>query len=45
MSPTPEPDVVEADETAAPVVMLYTAAVVAWLVALLAWVFWFRGYA
>jgi hypothetical protein len=45
VNPPPEPDVVEADETAAPAVMLSTAAVVAWLVAFLAWVFWFRGYA
>ncbi|HJZ56869.1 MAG TPA: hypothetical protein VKE74_18010 [Gemmataceae bacterium] len=36
---------IEADETAAPFVFAYIAAVVASLVLLLAWVFWFRGYA
>ena len=39
------PDVLESDETAAPFVFLYTAGAIAWLVAVLAWVFWFRGYA
>lgn len=35
----------EADEATAPLVIAYTLGVVAALAALLAWVFWFRGYA
>jgi hypothetical protein len=35
----------EADETAAPVVIAYTLGVVAAIAGLIAWVFWFRGYA
>ena len=38
-------DPVEPDQTAAPLVMLYTLGVVGWLAAVLLWVFWFRGYA
>lgn len=44
MHPT-DPPVIESDDTAAPVVFLYIAAVVGTLFAFLAWVFWFRGYA
>jgi hypothetical protein len=43
-SPT-ESVVREADDAVAPLVLLYTAGVIASLAALLAWVFWFRGYA
>jgi len=44
--PAPAPPVLlEAAEVVAPVVFAYTAGVVAWLAAVLAWVFWFRGYA
>jgi hypothetical protein len=35
----------EPDEVAAPAVFAYIAIVIGWLAALLAWVFWFRGYA
>ena len=35
----------ESDERAAPVVFLYIGGVLAWLFAVIAWVFWFRGYA
>lgn len=35
----------EADERLAPLALVYTAGVVVLLVAFLAWVFWFRGYA
>lgn len=35
----------EADERAAPWVFVYTAGVIVWLFAVIAWVFWFRGYA
>ena len=35
----------EADERAAPFVFAYIFAVVAGIVAMLAWVYWFRGYA
>jgi len=35
----------EADETTAPWVFLYIWAVVAAIAGLIAWVFWFRGYA
>ena len=45
MPQTPAYDPKEADETAAPFVFLYTAGVVVWLAAVLAWVFWYRGYA
>lgn len=41
----PEPAVREADEAAAPFVFAYLVVVVAWLAAVLAWVFWYRGYA
>ena len=36
---------VEADETAAPFVILYTFLVIAKLMAIILWVFWYRGYA
>lgn len=46
MTATPPPaDPVEPDQTAAPLVGLYTFGVVGWLAAVLLWVFWFRGYA
>jgi hypothetical protein len=35
----------EADEKAASFVFLYIFAVIGWLAAVIAWVFWFRGYA
>jgi hypothetical protein len=35
----------EPDEIAAPAVFLYILGVVGWLAAVIAWVFWFRGYA
>lgn len=35
----------EPDEHAAPVVFLYIGGVVTWLAAVVAWVFYFRGYA
>jgi hypothetical protein len=35
----------EPDETLAPLVFLHITGVLAWLAAVLAWVFWFRGYA
>ena len=35
----------EPDETAAPLVVAYLGGVVVWLFAVLAWVFYFRGYA
>lgn len=36
---------VEADQVAAPLVFVYIFAVIAAIAAMLAWVFWFRGYA
>jgi hypothetical protein len=35
----------EPDEIAAPLVFTYIFVVIGWLSAVLAWVFWFRGYA
>lgn len=35
----------EPDEIAAPFVFAYIILVIGWLAAVLAWVFWFRGYA
>jgi hypothetical protein len=35
----------EPDEFASPVVFAYIFATLAWLTAVLVWVFWFRGYA
>ena len=35
----------EADERTAPFVFLYIAVVLAGIAALIAWVFWYRGYA
>jgi hypothetical protein len=35
----------EPDELLAPLVWVYLFAVVGWLVAVLLWVFWYRGYA
>ena len=35
----------ESDEVAAPFAFAYIAAVLTWLAAALAWVFYFRGYA
>ena len=35
----------EPDEAVAPLVFIYIAGVVACLFAILAWVYWFRGYA
>ena len=37
--------VTEPDEAVAPVVFLYIFGAVAWLTAIIAWVFFFRGYA
>lgn len=39
------PETREADDRVAPLVFLYIAAVAAWAVGFLVWVFWFRGYA
>ena len=36
---------VESDQIVAPLVFVYIFAVVAAIVAMLAWVFWYRGYA
>ena len=36
---------VEADQTMAPWVFVYIFAVIAAIAAMLAWVFWYRGYA
>jgi hypothetical protein len=35
----------EPDETAAPLVFLYILGALVWLFAVIAWVFYFRGYA
>ena len=35
----------EPDEAAAPLVFADLGGVIAWLFAVIAWVFWFRGYA
>jgi hypothetical protein len=35
----------EPDESAAPAVIVYIFAVLGWLAAVIAWVFYFRGYA
>ncbi|MBN9122876.1 MAG: hypothetical protein J0I06_27685 [Planctomycetes bacterium] len=40
VSVVPEPD-----EKVAPLVFVYLSGVVTWLFAVIAWVFWFRGYA
>jgi hypothetical protein len=37
--------VTEPDEAAAPLVFAYIGGVIAWLAAVIAWVFYFRGYA
>jgi hypothetical protein len=37
--------VTEPDEATAPVVFVYLGGVLTWLFAVIAWVFWFRGYA
>lgn len=37
--------VTEPDEAAAPLVFVYIVGVIAWLAAVTAWVFYFRGYA
>jgi hypothetical protein len=42
---TPSESVVEPDEVVAPFVFIYIFAVIAWLGAVIAWVFYFRGYA
>ena len=44
MSQMKESVVREADERAAPWVFAYIAGVLVWLFAVIAWVFWFRGY-
>ena len=40
-----EPPVIESDDTAAPLAFAMIAAAVVTLAAVIAWVFWFRGYA
>lgn len=45
MTSPPEPEVREADDVVAPLVFVYTAVIVGCLFAVLAWVYWFRGYA
>ncbi len=37
--------ITEADEVAAPFVFAYIAGTIVWLGAVIAWIFWFRGYA
>jgi hypothetical protein len=37
--------VIEPDESVAPAVILYIFGVIAWLAAVIAWVYYFRGYA
>jgi hypothetical protein len=37
--------VLEPDELVAPLVFVYIFGVIAWLAAVIAWVFYFRGYA
>jgi len=44
-TPTTDRGPVEADERAAPFVFAYIAVVLAALAGILAWVYWFRGYA
>ncbi|MDB5310494.1 MAG: hypothetical protein JWO38_4696 [Gemmataceae bacterium] len=43
--PPAGPDLRESDDTVAPFVFLYIGLVIAWLAAVLLWVFWYRGYA
>ncbi len=45
MTPRTHSVVTEPDEAAAPLVFLYLSGVVVWLFAVLAWVYYFRGYA
>ena len=45
MASPEKPVVFEPDEEVAPVVFLYIFGVIAWLAAVIAWVFYFRGYA
>lgn len=45
MSPTSTDGPIEADEIAGPFVFLYIAGVLAWIVAVISWAFWYRGYA
>jgi hypothetical protein len=45
MSTLPESVVREPDEVAAPFVFAYIFLVVFWLAAVIAWVYYFRGYA
>ena len=44
-TPRPVSVVKEPDETVAPLVFLYLGGVIVWLFAVIAWVFYFRGYA
>ena len=37
--------ITEPDEAVAPLVFVYIAGVITWLAAVIAWVFYFRGYA
>jgi hypothetical protein len=37
--------VTEPDEIAAPLVFAYIFVVIGWIIAAVAWVFWYRGYA
>ena len=45
MMAQPESVIKESDEVAAPFVFVYLGGVVVWLFAVIAWVFYFRGYA
>lgn len=45
MTEPPTAGVREADDTVAPFVFAYIFGIVAVIVAVLAWVFWYRGYA
>ena len=44
MTPT-EPPVLESDEIAAPFAFAWIALMSIWIIAIIAWIFWFRGYA
>jgi hypothetical protein len=45
MMQRPQSAVTEPDELAAPFVFAYLGGVIVWLFAVLAWVYYFRGYA
>lgn len=47
MTPLPETtrETKEGDQIAAPFLFVYIVLVIGWIAAMLAWVYWFRGYA